>query len=303
MVARILKWVVIGAALLLMAVFLLMNSQKVTALGTHWADIRSGPAAPVASVKLADEVIYRQRLKTSDIFDATGRHQVVIMPVPGDVFAKIGATPGAARLVIGQQDVSLSASPDNSALLAMTKDRKVYLVANDALKPMMTIIWNEQRRLKSLIQCTTPELCNSVSISSRDWGPVEGPYSGTDFSPDRRGMPRGRWVRGPKTLLGIQSKTRQKVSLQINLLAVHPDQKIRFRGAASQVRKVNAKSTPMTAGGRTLYLAVYVVSLDLQPGNNSLELNYSIWDKAGGEGANPLAAYITAIGLGRQDQG
>lgn len=299
MATKTLKWVVMGAALISMAMFLLKNGQKVTNLATQWTDIRSGSVAPVASIILADETIYQQRLKTSDIFDATGVRQLIIMPVPRDIFGEIEAVVKTARLVINQQDIPLSSLTNHSALLAITKDRKIYLVSNDTLKPMMTIIWNEQRQLKNLVQCTSQELCNSVNISSHDWGPVEGPYSDTDISADRRGLPRGRWVRGPKTLLSIQSKTQQKVSLQINMLAVHQDQKIRFRGAANEVRKVNTTPTSMTLGDKTLYLAVYIVLLDLQSGNNSLELNYSVWNKAATEGSNPLAAYITTIGLDR----
>ncbi len=283
----------------MMAVFLLKNGPKATTLATHWSDIRSGSAAPVASVKLGDYTIYQQRLKTSGIFDATGTRQLVILPVPGDIFRKIEASATTARLSINQQDVPLSGSTGHSAFLAVTKDRKIYLVSDDSVKPMMTIIWNEQRQLNNFVQCKNRELCSSVRISSRDWGPVEGPYSDTDISADRRGAPRGRWVRGPKTLLNIQSRARQKVALQLNMLAVDQDQEITFRGGAYQVRKLDTKPAPVTVGGRTLYLAVYIVLLDLQPGNNSLELNYSVWDKPASKGANPLAAYITTIGLDR----
>lgn len=291
------KWVVMGSALLLMAIYLFLNGHKLAVLATQWADFNAGPTAPVASIKLAEETVYQHRLKTSDIFDATGNRQIVIMPVPREIFEKIGEHPEKARLIIEQQDVPLTSSADKSALLAITKERKIYLVADDTLKPMMTVIWNEQRRIKNFIQCKSPELCDSLQFSSRDWGPVEGPYSDSDFSARRRGMPRGRWARGPKTLLGIQSGIRQKVRLQINLLAVHPDQEISFRGSASQVRKVDTKSSFLSIGGRTLFLAVYVVVLDLQAGANGLEMNYSIWDKPVNEGANPLAAYITAIGV------
>jgi len=39
------------------------------------------------------------------------------------------------------------------------------------------------------------------------------------------------------------------------------------------------------------------LELDLEPGGNGLEMNYSIWDKATTQESNPLAAYITAIGV------
>jgi len=297
MITKIIRPVVMTIALLLMATYMFLNSQKLVTLATQWEDFKAGSTAVVASVKLADETIYQHTLKTSDIFDATGKRQIVIMPVPKTMYTKITEQTEAARLVIGEQDVPLVSSADKSALLATTKERKIYLVANDALKPMMTVIWNERRQAGRFVRCMSRELCASLQVSSRDWGPLTGPFSESDFSVTRRGLPRGRWVRGPRTLLSIQSKTQQKVRMQINLLAVHPDQEISFRGAASRVQKVDTKSTSVSVGGRTLYRAAYVLELDLKAGGNGLEMNYSIWDKAATGGSNPLAAYLTAVGI------
>jgi hypothetical protein len=297
MISKIIKPVVMTIALLLMATYMFLNSQKLATLSAQWADFKAGSLAVVASIKLADETVYQHALKTSDIFDATGKRQVVIMPVPKSIYTKIAEQAETARLIIGEQDVSLDDSADKTALLATTQERKIYLVANDALKPMMTVIWNEQRQARTIVRCVNREMCASLKVSSRDWGPVQGPFSESDFSVTRRGLPRGRWARGPRTLLSIQSRTEQKVRLQINLLAVHSDQEISFRGAASGVKKMDTESKPIIVAGRTLYLAAYVLELDLKAGGNGLEMNYSIWDKAATEGANPLAAFITTIGF------
>ena len=297
MISKIMKWVVTVVALLLMAVYMFLNGQKLVTLATQWDDFKAGSTAAVASIKLADKTIYQHSLNASDIFDETGKRQVVIMPVPKTIYTEIAEQVEATRLVIGVEDASLSSSADKSALLATTKGRKIYLVADDTLKPMMTVIWNEQRRARKFIRCMSRELCVSLKISSRDWGPLQGPFSESDFSVTRRGLPRGRWVRGPRTLLSIQSGTQQKIRMQINLLAVHPDQEISFRGAVSRVQRVDTKSTFLSIAGRALYLATYVLELDLKTGGNGVELNYSIWDKATTRESNPLAAYVTAIGV------
>jgi len=293
------KWVVMAVALLLMAVYMFLNGQKLATLATQWEEFKTGSEAAVASIKLADETIYQHTLKASDILDATGKQQIMIMPVPKSIYEKIAKQAEATRLVIGEQDVPLAISADKSALLATTKGRKIYLLADDTLKPMMTVIWNEQQRARKFIRCMSRELCASLQVSSRDWGPLMGPFSESDFSVTRRGLPRGRWVRGPRTLLSIQSATQQKVRMKLSLLAVHSEQEISFRGAASRVQKVDTKSTSLDVGGRTLFLAAYVLELDLKPGANGLELNYSIWDKATTQESNPLAAYISAIGVSK----
>ncbi len=301
MAPRFIKWLVMAVALLLLSIYLFLNYQKLLALSTYWSHFNAGSAAPVASVKLAEEIIYEHRLNITDIFDATGTRQINIMPVPRHIFATIGKQLDSTALLIGEQELSLSSSSNKSAFLAMATDRKVYLVANDALKPMMTVIWNEQRRLKNIIQCMTPGLCKTLLISSRNWGQLEGPFSNSDFSADRRGMPRGRWVYGPKTVFNIQSKIRQKVWLKISLLAVHPDQSVSFQGAVSTTRKLDTQATPFNAGGRSLTPLVHAVLLDLQPGSNELELSYSLWETPESQNATPVAAYITAMTVDKEE--
>jgi hypothetical protein len=89
--------------------------------------------------------------------------------------------------------------------------------------------------------------------------------------------------------------------MQINLLGVLADQTLRFRGAATGVQKIEADPNPQHAGGRDLYPVVYLVALDLRPGVNYLEISFSKWSKPVSQGANPLAAYVAAIGLQEAD--
>jgi hypothetical protein len=301
MTLRIVKWLVMATALLLMLAYLFLNYQKLLVLSTYWTRFDAGSTAPMARVKLAEEIIYQRHLNITDIFDATGNRQINIMTVPKHIFTAMGTELESSHLLIDGQELPLSSSSDKSALLAIAADRKVYLVADDTLKPMMTVIWNEQRRLKNIIQCMTPELCNTLLISSRNWGPLEGPFSDSDFSASRRGMPRGRWAYGPKTIFNIQSKKRQKVWLKVKLLAVHPDQKVSFQGAVSTTRKLDTQAIPLTAGGRSLKPLVHAVLLDLRPGNNGLDLSYSLWETSGSESINPVAAYITAMTVDKED--
>ncbi len=295
MASKIIKWVVMVTALLLMSTYLFLNYQKLLVLSTYWSHFKTGSTAPVASIKRDEEIIYQHRLNITDLFDAAGSRQINIMPVPEDIFAKIGEQIKSTRLIIDEQEFPLSSSRNKSALLAIATDRKIYLVADDVLKPMMTVIWNEQRRFKNIIRCMAPDLCSTLLISSLDWGPLEGPFSDTEFSAARRAMPRGRWVLGPKTSLNIQSKIQQKVWLKISLLAVHPDQEVSFQGAILNTRRLDTQSAHLAAGDRLLTPSVYLVQTDLQAGSNGLDMHYSLWEMPVSEGAKTLAAYITAI--------
>lgn len=289
------------AALGLLATYLFMNSNKIQVAKDDWANIRTGNAASRIRLELAGETVFQQHLKASEIFDKAGNRQIHFMHLPRDVFARIQEDLESASLEIHQQKANLSRTTNESALLAVTKEKRIYLLDEDELKYMMTVIWNERLQSGTLVQCTPPQLCKSLNINSRDWGPVQGPFPDSELNPGRRGMPKGRWARGPETVLQIQSGKRQKVWMQINLLGVIADQQLRFRGAASQVQKIETDPEPLDAGGRELYPAAYLLALDLKPGPNYLEMSFSKWSKPARQGANPLAAYVVAIGLKQAD--
>ena len=292
---------VMGIALLLMVAYFFMNLHKLESLSDHWADISAGEVAPLIQLTLAGKPVYQQRLKDSEIFDTAGVRQIYFVHLPKDVFARAQEELKDASLVIDQQITAVTGTSNKSALLAVTADKRVYFLKEGELKYMLTVIWNERLRTDKFIRCVTRGLCDSIRITSRNWGPMQGPFSDSDISPGRRGMPKGRWVMGPTATFDIQSGKQQKVLVQINLLSEFQDQQLSLRGAASPLQKVNADSVSLEAGGRTLYPGVYVVPLNLQPGANRLEMAFSRWSEPGSERANPLAAYFTAIGLKQAD--
>ena len=147
MTLRIVKWLVMATALLLMSAYLFLNYQKLLVLSTYWTRFDAGSTAPMARVILAEEIVYQRHLNITDLFDATGNRQINIMTVPKHIFTAMGTELESSHLLIDGQELPLSSSSDKSALLAIAADRKVYLVADDTLKPMMTVIWNEQRQL------------------------------------------------------------------------------------------------------------------------------------------------------------
>jgi hypothetical protein len=296
--AEVIKPLVMGLALLLLVVYLNANSYKLGASVADWKNVIGGAAAPEVRVLLGDDLVYRQRLKASEIFDAAGQRQISFIRLSGDELARILAQKEAARLVVDGQAVALSAAPDSSMLLAMTTDRMIYLLADDELRSMMTIIWNARHGADGFMQCANVGLCESLHISSRDWGAVDGPYLDTELRNDRRSMPRGRWSVGPQTIVEIESDKQQKVLAMISLLGIVPDQQLAFRGpVVTKAQKLKGNPEPLVAGGKTLYPAAYVVMLDLQPGVNRLEIAYSKWSKPVREGAFPLAAYVTGVKL------
>lgn len=295
--SRLIKLVVMGASLLLMATYILLNQQKLVTLSSNLADINSGKTSLEVRLSLAGEIVHQQALKDSDIFDAAGVRQIFFVHLPDSVFARVQSEMKAARLTIDQHEMTLTKTGNASAVLAVTADKRIYLLKEGEFKYILTVIWNQRLRSGKFVHCVPAELCASIKITSQFWGPVQGPYLGSDITTARRGMPKGRWVRGPRAVIDIQSGIKQKVWLQINLLSEFPDQQIGLRGATTPLQKVNENSEALKAGGRLFYPAVYVVPLNLQPGANSLEMAFSKWDESNDKNVNPLAAYITAIGL------
>jgi len=297
MLSRLAKLLVPVLALLLLAFYFYMNYNKLVTVSQDIESIVESGAALDLRLELSGETVFQKRLKTSEIFDAAGVRKIYFVHLPKDVFARTKADMASASLEIQQQATGLTATQNASALLAVTEDKRVYLLDEDELKYMMTVIWNERLRAGTIVQCQTPGLCKSVNIGSNDWGPVQGPFLDTEYVAERRGLPKGRWAKGPASVLQIESASQQKVWMQINLLGVLADQELRFRGAATGVQKVKTDAPPVTAAGRELYPAIYLLQLDLKPGVNYLELSFSKWLDPAGPGANPLAAYLVAIGL------
>jgi len=297
MLSRLLKLAAIIAGAVLFGVYIYLNNNKIEILSRNWESLAEGKAALEVQLALSGEVVFQQRLKASEIFDAEGVRQIYFVHMPKDLFARTQAALESASLAIQQQKATVSETKNQSALLAVTEDKRIYLLEEGELKYMMTVIWNERLRAGTIVQCTTPRLCKSLNVDSGDWGPVQGPFLDTEYLPERRGLPKGRWAKGPETVLRIQSGSRQKVMMQINLLGVLVDQQLRFRGAATHVQKVDRDLPAVNAAGRELYPAIYLLQLDLQPGANYLEMSFSSWLEPSAENANPLAAYVVAIGM------
>ena len=297
--SEIMKPIVIGLSLLLMVVYINMNSYKLGAAFNYWGDINAGAAAPNVQIMLGDEMVYQQRLKSSELFDAAGQRQLSFIRLPKGDLARIKAQMDVVKLTLGGQAVVLSGTSDRSRLFIRTADKIIYLLAGDELKPMMLAIWNEQSKgLNTFPQCLSAGLCETLRIRSQDWGALDGPYLDTELRSDRRSMPRGRWSLGPKTTLNIQSERQQTVLMLINLLGVVPDQKLAFNGAGvTKAKRIKRDSTPLDAGGRTFYPKAFIVQMDLQSGDNMLEIAYSKWSQSTSKGALPVAAYMTSIKL------
>lgn len=292
---KLTMWLVMGTATLLVAAYFILNSGKLKDLANEWIEIGSGKAAPLVQLEIAGAPVYKQRLKASEIFDTNGVRQIYFLHLPEDIFARAQSEIANATLQFDRQKMSLSKTKNNSALLAVSEHERIYLLAENELKYMMTVIWNERLHANNIVQCTQLELCKSIAIKSKFWGPVQGPFLDTDITPGRRGMPKGRWTMGPQTKLDIMARKAQKISLQLNLLRVLADQDLNFRGPVTHVQKLQMEAEPRDIGGRSLHPATYIVSLDLKPGLNYLEISYSSWEKPFTEGANPLAAYLTSI--------
>lgn len=295
--SRIMHLIIMTVSLILLATYLFLNLSKLTAIPTVWTDISSGNKALTTRLKLNGKAVFKKPLKSSEIFDKAGKRQIHFIHLPKDVFAQAHVEIETARLEVDHEDVPLTSTKDKTALTAITDNKRIYLLKEGELKYMMTVIWSEQLSSGRIVQCVTPALCKSLSISSKFWSPVQGPFLETEFNPDFRGLPKGRWALGPKTVFTIQSARQQKVWMQMNLLGVFEEQELSFLGSATRVQKFDSDSVPLNAGGKTLYPAIYVLSLDLKPGSNYLEMTFSDWIKPVTENNNPVGAYVTVISL------
>jgi len=284
-------------SLLLLATYCFLNFNKLETISTDWANISSGDKATRIQLRLSGEPVFQKRLKASEIFDAAGKRQIHFIHLPKDLFARIKTEIETAKLEIHHEEVALSSTKDAFALLAVTKNNRIYFLKEGELKYMMTVIWNEQRRSGTIVQCATPPLCDSLNITSKFWSPVQGPFLESELNPEYRGLPKGRWLMGPKTVLTIQSRKQQNVWMQIKLLGEFEDQELSFRGAATRVQKFDTDSEPVNAGGKLLYPALYMLALDLKPGSNHLELSFSKWVNPVTPDDNPVGAYVTVISL------
>lgn len=294
---RIIRSIIMTVSLLLLATYCFLNFNKLETTLTDWANISSGDSATRIQLSLSGESVFQKRLKASEIFDTAGKRQIHFIHLPKGLFARTQAELETAKLEIYHEEVTLSSTNDESALLAVTKDKRIYLLKEGELKYMMTVIWNEQRRSGTIVQCATPLLCDSLSITSKYWSPVQGPFLESELNPEYRGLPKGRWLMGPKTVLTIQSRKQQTVWMQIKLLGEFEDQELSFRGTATRVQKFDTDPEPVNAGGKLLYPAIYMLALDLKPGSNHLEISFSEWSKPVTPNDNPVGAYVTVISL------
>jgi|GEM_PF-2981241 len=295
--SNLIKPVVMGLMLVFMLVYFFLNSAKLTTLGEQWAQMRQGESAPVARITLGGRTVWQKRLLSTGFFDGSGTRQVHYLSIDGSLLQQLQAAQDGVKVSVGgvvAESAAIHRGVSGLVRVDMPSTR-LYFAAEDNFRSLALAAWNENVASHKLVMCLPAALCQTLKLSSRDWGRVEGPYLKTDINPLRRGMPRGRWMVGPRTAINVHSAQDQHVVMLVSLLGLLPDQQIAFRGAVAKVQQVKVKHESITVSGAVYYPKSFIVYMDLKTGDNALVIAYSKWKKPAQTGSSPLAAYLMGM--------
>jgi len=292
----IIKQVVVGLMVLILAVYFYTNGRKLTHFAEQWSQFQQGQAAPVAMVMLGNETVWKKPLLSTGFYDGSGSKQVHYITLDRALMQKlVNARDKVLVVVDSGKPVRPDFQRDGGMARADMPQRRIYFSSADDFDALARAAWNENVQGWKIVRCVPAALCKTVTLSSEEWARVGGPYLDTDDESSRRGMPRGRWLWGPQTTINVHSKNNRRVVMQVNMLGLLPDQRIAFQGAASKVQRVKIKNERFAIAGKDYYPMSFIVYLDLKQGDNTLQIKYSSWTRPENEGAYPLAAYLTGV--------
>jgi len=289
----------INALLLLMllplAAYFIVNDFKIDEAVRQFQAVQSGEAASKASIFIDDELVISKRFAASEIFDAKSQRQVVMLAVTAKQFEKLSINKNRVSVRVAENSTSVQVLSGGKLLVAELPVVRLFIVRDGDKGTLAGFYWQQQKSKKNIVECVGDKLCNAIRISSRDWTNVEGPYLDTDLNVNKSGLPRGRWVFGPKTVIKIEALRAAKVAVLVTMLGAVADQTISFSGAVTGVRTSVKNTAAVDLGDKRFYPKKNIVELQLQRGVNELVIEYSTWRKSTGNEATGLAAFITAV--------
>jgi len=295
--SSLMKAVVMALMLVFMLVYFFLNSTKLTSLGEQWAQMRQGESAAVALITVHGRTVWQKRLLSSGAFDGTGRRQIHYLSIDASLLQQLESARG--DFIVSVDGVAADRAAIQHGVSGLIRvdlpTTRLYFAARDNFRSLALAAWNENLAAHELVACLPPALCQTLTLSSRDWGRVEGPYLKTDIDSVRRGMPRGRWMAGPRTAINVNSQQDRSVAILIDLLGLLPDQRIAFQGAVSKVQRVRLKIESIAISQDVYYPQRYIVYMDLKSGDNALVIDYSKWRKPSRPGASALAGYLLGM--------
>jgi len=283
--------------LLLLGSYFYLNHEKLYTLAAEWIVFFDGRSAPVAKISLDGEMVWEKPLISTGYFDASGKLQVRYITLKPDLMRQLTKEDKGILVYFGDDDpVRPVFARHFEVFRADFPHHRIYFVPDDRIDNLAMLVLSETRGGQNIVECLPQSLCQSVNVSSREWGRVEGPYLRMDLSPTRRGLPRGRWLVAPSTSFTVHADRPQHIKMLLNIYALMPDQKITISGPSLRhLEQPEVSKDLMQIGMWDLYPRSYILDLNLQAGDNQIQLQYSKWPEPLSEGGVSLAAYLSAI--------
>lgn len=268
---------ILAAMVLLFAVYVLFNLQKIAYINAEYGILFSGAPAPEMTLKVDGERLARFRIPSSGIFDAGGSRQIHFERLDGATFERLRQGFEDAEVYMNGARLDVRKGGGKEFLAVIFEDWKVYLVGEDDTKVIAGLLYNENRNARDVLFCRGDALCPEIRLAwTGGVSPLRGPFLDTDLLPQRRSMPRGRWGLGPASTFVIEAKEPRKVRIALAALDPSREQQIVLKGESiSSMRKINPRRSRINIGGKTFYARQYVAELDLRAGTNEVRIEYS----------------------------
>ena len=294
--ASYLKPGICGLMVLLSGIYFYLNEKKIGVFLSQFNGIIWGAPAPEARITVDGKTVWQKPLLSTGFFDASGKLQVHYITLKPALMQQLMQQDKDVRVVYGDDEpVRPHFTNQLQGIRADFPHQRIYLFSDDQIDNLATAAATELRGGQNNVECIPQSFCQAVAVTSREWGRVEGPFLGTDINQSRRGLPRGRWLKGPTTTFNVHSDAQRRVKMLFNVYALMPDQRITISG--SGVRNVKQPEVPvdqMNIGVWDLYPRSYIVEMELHAGDNALVFEFSKWPKPV-EGEYQLATYLSAI--------
>jgi len=295
--SAVLRQGVTTVMLLLLGLYCYLNINKLSHFAEQWDWFSRGKTATIAQIKIDDQVVWQKPLVSTGFYDGEGKKQVHYLTISTELMQEIKQAKNIKSVVIdGDATGPLMLSEQGDLARADIRGRRLYFADAEHFGALAKAAWNENIKGWTNVRCKPASLCNNVKVSSENWFQVEGPYLPTEKNKYRRGLPRGRWLIAPKTTLKVVSDKHQQVDMLINIYGLVPEQQIAVQGRnVSKVVKAKVKQIVFLTEVWELFPHSFIVTMNLQPGENDLMINYSMWKNPVEEGEPSLAAYLSGI--------
>lgn len=293
--SRVIQYLALIFMVALLGIYFYFNAYKIGITQAHYSNFIHGKAALDVQLLYDDEVLLSHRLRSSDLFDATGKHQLSFHEVDNALYQEIKAHAQEVKLRVNGEDKAYVLGVQGKALKLIWDDRKLVLVGKGDLRTIAINVWRDNVSRKGVVECYGDILCRSIRISGEGWGKLDGPYLENEEDILRRGMPRGRWLFGPVSRIVIDSRVDTEIIIAVNTLGLMEGMEIGFNGPILAAKTMPTEAYEKPYGGLQLYPQAKLLKVALQPGINTIELAFSKWHRPNAGEQRPLAAYLTAL--------